>query len=68
MGKRRQIGDEIDRGLPGVEQQKIADDAKDVTSHAGTQPLQALRPTVEPISVDGFSVPLVVIKEGIPMD
>jgi hypothetical protein len=68
MGERRQIGDEIDRGMPGVEQQKVADDAKAVTSHAGTQPLQARRPTVEPISVDGFSVPLAAIKEGIPME
>ena len=68
MGERGQIGDEIDGDMPGVEQQEIADDAKVVTSHTGTQPLQAPRPTVELISVDGFSVPLAVIKEGIPME
>jgi hypothetical protein len=68
MGERRQIGDEIDRGMPGGEQQKIADDAKVVTSHAGTQSLQSLRPTVEQISTDGFSKPLAAIKEGIPME
>ena len=68
MWERRQIGDEVDRATPGVEQQKIADDAKAVTSHAGTQPPQALRPTVELNSVDGFSVPLAVMKVGIPME
>jgi hypothetical protein len=68
MGKRSQIRDEIERAMPGLEEQKVADDSKVMTSHAGAQSLQALGPTVEQMAAHCFRAPLTLMKEGIPIE
>src|SRR5437867_13302703 len=66
MGERSQIGDETYRPMPGMEEQKVADDSKAVTSHVWAQWLQAISPTVEHLSAYCFGALLSSIKEVIP--
>ena len=68
MGKRSQIGYETYGPMPGMEEQKVADDSKAVTSHVWAQLLQAISPTVEHLSAYCLETLLMSIKEVIPRE
>ena len=60
--------DEVDLAMAGMEDQKVTNDSNSMTSHGWTQSFRALSPKVVRIFAYFFGLPLMLVKEGIPIE